>query len=119
MLGRWFTVERAGWSQADAAIFTERLAEPARALASSKTYRAYLLQDSPAVLFGRYRSRHLRTPTRMLHGLDDHILRPAFLAGHEPFADDMTIELVPGVGHFIAEERPRLVFDRALELFGD
>jgi pimeloyl-ACP methyl ester carboxylesterase len=117
MLGRWFTVDRAGWTPADAALFADSLAEPARALASSKTYRTYVLRDSPAVLFGKYRSRRLRVPTRMLHGAEDLILRPGFLAGYEPFAEEMSLELVPGVGHFIAEEAPQLVAERALDLF--
>jgi pimeloyl-ACP methyl ester carboxylesterase len=117
LLGRWFTVDRAGWTADDAALFMACLAEPARALASSKNYRTYLLEDSPAVLMGKYRSQRLRVPTKMLHGLEDHILRPAFIAGYEPFADDMTIELVPGAGHFIAEEAPQLVAQRALDFF--
>jgi pimeloyl-ACP methyl ester carboxylesterase len=29
----------------------------------------------------------------------------------------MRVELVPGIGHFIAEEAPELVVDRALEFF--
>ena len=33
------------------------------------------------------------------------------------FADDFTIEFVPDTGHFIGEERPELVNDRALEFF--
>jgi pimeloyl-ACP methyl ester carboxylesterase len=28
------------------------------------------------------------------------------------------MELVPGVGHFIVDERPELVVERALEFFG-
>jgi pimeloyl-ACP methyl ester carboxylesterase len=116
---RWFTTDRAGWSLADTEVFLQPLTEPARALASSKTYRSYLLTDSPQVLFGRYRTRRLTVPTLMLHGLGDHMLRAPFLRGYEPFADDMAVELVPGVGHFIAEERPELVADRALAFFAD
>jgi pimeloyl-ACP methyl ester carboxylesterase len=37
--------------------------------------------------------------------------------GFEAHVDDMRVELVPGVGHFIAEEAPELVVDRALEFF--
>jgi pimeloyl-ACP methyl ester carboxylesterase len=55
----------------------------------------------------------------MLHGLEDRILRAPFLRGYEPFADDMAIEFVPGVGHFIEEEQPGLVADRALRFFAD
>jgi pimeloyl-ACP methyl ester carboxylesterase len=117
LLSRWFTAERAGWSGEDAALYAARLAEPARARASSKTYGAYLVKDSPAVLLGKYRTKRLEVPTKLLHGTADHILRPAFLAGYEPYADEMSLELVPDVGHFIAEEAPQLVAQRAIELF--
>jgi hypothetical protein len=36
------------------------------------------------------------------------------LAGYRPYADRLTIELVPGTGHFIAEDQPELVTERAL-----
>ena len=53
----------------------------------------------------------------MLHGSEDRILREPFLRGFEPFADDMTLELVRGVGHFIADEQPELVADHVLAFF--
>ena len=34
------------------------------------------------------------------------------------YADDMSVEEVPGCGHFIAEEKPELVIERARALFG-
>jgi pimeloyl-ACP methyl ester carboxylesterase len=117
LLWRWFTTERAHWSEADTAALSGLVEERARSIASSKIYRSYLLKDSPRTLFGRYRSKHLTVPTLMLHGAEDRILREPFLRGFEPYAEDMTLELVPGVGHFIAEEAPQLVADRALEFF--
>jgi pimeloyl-ACP methyl ester carboxylesterase len=117
LLAPWFGSARADWSAEDEAVFLGSLTDPARALASSRTYRSYLLRDSPAVLLGRYRSQRLRVPTLMLHGAADRILRPAFLSGFELYADEMSLELVPGVGHFIAEEAPDLVAERALTLF--
>jgi pimeloyl-ACP methyl ester carboxylesterase len=53
----------------------------------------------------------------MLHGVEDRILREPFLRGYEPHADDMSLELVPEAGHFIAEERPELVAARAISFF--
>ena len=53
-------------------------------------------------------------PTRILAGEAD----PVILAGFEPYADDMSVEEVAGCGHFIAEEKPELVIERARELFG-
>ena len=40
------------------------------------------------------------------------------IAGCEEHADDFSFELVDGAGHFIADERPELVVERALEFFG-
>ena len=37
------------------------------------------------------------------------------LAGYQHHADEMRVELVPGCGHFIADERPELVAERARE----
>jgi pimeloyl-ACP methyl ester carboxylesterase len=109
--------EGAEWSSFDAAVFADGIAEPARARASSRTYRAFLLADSPRVLSGRYRSQRLTVPTLMLHGLDDPVLRKPLLDGYQPFADRMQVEFAPGVGHFIAEEAPELVSERAIGFF--
>lgn len=66
---------------------------------------------------GRYARERLTVPTRMLFGADDLALRPSLLAGYEKYADDMEVELVPDCGHFIADERPDLVADRARAFF--
>jgi pimeloyl-ACP methyl ester carboxylesterase len=118
VLRRWFTAVQAGWSVEDGEVFLAPWSEPARALAASKTYRAFLLEDSPRVLRGRYRETRLTVPTLMLHGAEDRILREPFLRGFEPFADDMRLELVPGAGHFIADEKPELVAQRIRAFFG-
>ena len=57
-------------------------------------------------------------PTRILAGEADPVIRADILAGFEPYADDMSVEEVARCGHFIAEERPDLVIERARELFG-
>jgi pimeloyl-ACP methyl ester carboxylesterase len=116
-LRRWFTADRAGWSPEDVEVFLEPWKEKDRALAASKTYRTYLLTDSPRVLLGRYRSKRLTVPTLMLHGREDKILREPFLRGFESFAENMTLELVPGAGHFIADEKLELVAERVLSFF--
>jgi pimeloyl-ACP methyl ester carboxylesterase len=42
---------------------------------------------------------------------------PKLLAGFEPHADDLRIELVPDSGHFLVDERPDLVIERARRHF--
>jgi pimeloyl-ACP methyl ester carboxylesterase len=81
-------------------------------------YRVFQLKESPENLRGRYARARLTVPTLLLFGTDDAALRPNLLAGYQRHADDMRIELVPGCGHFIADERPDLVADRALSFFG-
>ncbi len=115
-LARWTGARRA-WGEAERHAFLSQFAEPARRRASVLLYRDFLTTDVRWTLGGRYRRQRLRTPTLQLHGTADHIVRPAHLAGCERRADDLTIELVDGCGHFIVDERPQLVRDRALEFF--
>jgi pimeloyl-ACP methyl ester carboxylesterase len=101
------------WSEADAELFLDSVREPPRARASSALYRTFLLA-LPGFLGGRYKSRRLRTPTLYLQGERDPVLRPAFVRGFEPYADDMALEFVPDCGHLMPEERPEVVVERAL-----
>jgi pimeloyl-ACP methyl ester carboxylesterase len=113
---RWLGSEI--WSDAEREVFLGRLREPERTRASVQYYRSFQLRDMPALLAGRYRKAHLRPPTKILFGADDHVLRPEGLDGAERHAEDLTIELLPGVGHFVADEVPEIVVDRARSFFG-
>jgi pimeloyl-ACP methyl ester carboxylesterase len=108
---------RAGWTPEEHECFAAPLREPARAAATVQIYRTFQTRDLPAIARGRYRRERLRTPTLFLHGADDSVIRPALLRGFDAHADDMRLELVEGVGHFIADEQPDLVAERALEFF--
>ena len=106
------------WTDADVDAFADVLREPERARASKLLYRTFVLREFRPVTRGRYSDERLTVPTRMLFGQRDFAISPRFLEGYEPHADDMDLELVPDSGHFIAEEKPELVAQRALELFG-
>ena len=110
---QWSAVD--AWSDEELAIFVEPLHEPMRAAASVQYYRQFVLKELPLMLAGRYRRTRLRTPTLLLFGEEDGVLRPYQLRGYEAHADQMQVELVPGVGHFIAEEAPEVVIRRSLE----
>jgi pimeloyl-ACP methyl ester carboxylesterase len=109
---------RGNWDEATLRSFGDNLAEPDRARACVQMYRVFQLHESPAILRGRYAHDRLSVPTRLLFGTDDTALRPHLNAGYQRHADDMRIELVSGCGHFIADEMPDLVAERALEFFG-
>jgi pimeloyl-ACP methyl ester carboxylesterase len=112
------TVNRASLVDPELAVFAARMREPARARASSRLYRTFILREFPAVAAGRYRQTRLRVPTRVLFGVRDAFISPVWLGGFEPYADDMAVELVEDSGHFIAEEKPELVAARAREFLG-
>jgi pimeloyl-ACP methyl ester carboxylesterase len=101
------------WTADDLHVYTGVLAEPARARASVQLYRTFLLHEAGRVPGGR-----LHVPTRLMTGERDHAIPPVLLEGAEREADDLAVEAIPGCGHFVPEERPELVAERALELFG-
>jgi pimeloyl-ACP methyl ester carboxylesterase len=99
-------------------IFLAQLEEPERVRASVLLYRAFLLRDMRRMLLGRYRRRRPRVPTLLLHGAGDKIIRPSNLPHPKAWAEDLEIELIPDCGHFIVDERPGLVLERAFDFFG-
>jgi pimeloyl-ACP methyl ester carboxylesterase len=105
------------WDPQTVAAFTDNLAQPERARAAVQTYRVFQLREILPILRGRYANTRLTVPTRLLFGIEDVVLRPELLAGYERHADEMTVEEVPDCGHFIADERPELVAERARDFF--
>ena len=106
------------WSEAELDCYAESFRSRGHALASSHVYRSFLTRELPRLKKGHYRSRRSTVPTRILAGEADPVIRADILAGFEPYADDMSVEEIGGCGHFIAEERPDVVIERARELFG-
>jgi len=101
------------------AAFVDVLREPAHAHATSQYYRTFLLHELKPLIDGAFKQQTLTTPTLLLWGRRDQILQGAHATGeHEPYAPDMHIEWVDDTGHFLPEERPELVIERARELFG-
>jgi len=115
-LHRWNGAEGV-WSPEDTELFLAPMREPARARASSALYRTFLLETLVPLLGGYYKAQRLRTPTLMLQGKRDPVLRPAFVRGYERYADDMTLEFVDDCGHLLPEERPDVVLSRAIDFF--
>jgi pimeloyl-ACP methyl ester carboxylesterase len=111
------STRREVWDEATLRAFADNLAEPDRARAAVQLYRVFQLHELWPILRGRYADSRLTVPTRMLFGVGDVVLRPELLEGYERHADDMEVELVQDSGHFIADERPELVAERAREFF--
>jgi pimeloyl-ACP methyl ester carboxylesterase len=106
------------FSDEDAALYAEQFRDPARAAAASRLYR-YYLQTARVVLLRRaYAGQRLSAPTRLLFGADDFYIPIALLQDIEAQGDDLTLEVVRGCSHWMPEERPDLIAERALALFG-
>lgn len=112
------TVNRQAFSDYDLDVFIDTLSTPARAGASVQTYRSLFLTDSIDMsLRRRYEHKRLTVPTLLLFGTRDVAIGLDMLKGFEAHSDNMTLELVPDCGHFIVDEQPELVTERALKFF--
>ena len=111
------SVRREVWDDATLHAFSDTFMEPDRARAGVQMYRVFNLREVRDIAKGRYAKARLRVPTKLLFGTGDAALRHTLLAGYERHADDMTLEKVDNCGHFIADERPDLVTERAREFF--
>lgn len=100
--------------------YAERFRGRKRARATVELYR-YYFRAFERGLRGGWRSQRLTVPAKLLFGERDRYVpvktvnRPE---DYEPYADAMTVELVPDSGHFIVDEKPQLVVKRALSHFG-
>lgn len=111
------SVKREVWDEVTLHAFSDTFEEPDRARAGVQMYRVFNLREVPVISKGRYAKARLKVPTRMLFGTGDAALNHKLLAGYERHADDMQVEKVEGCGHFIADERPDLVAERARDFF--
>jgi pimeloyl-ACP methyl ester carboxylesterase len=112
-----YTSDRSAFTPRDRELFVAPFRDPARAHAGSALYRHFIVPLIPRVMTGRYRGMRLSTPTLILYGLEDPNMTMVMLDGYQGHADDLTLEEVDGASHFIADEQPAVVIDRALEFF--
>jgi pimeloyl-ACP methyl ester carboxylesterase len=98
-------------------LYADTFREPARAQAMSELYRYYQRVFLEAIR-GGFRSDRLTVSTLLLFGKRDRAIDYRLV---EPDvgdrADDLRVELVPDAGHFIVDEQPELVSERANEFF--
>jgi pimeloyl-ACP methyl ester carboxylesterase len=124
MRSEWFTVrvlrggwgDMATWDDGAADSYAAALSDPAQARAASRVYRSFQLQEAGPGMAGGFAGKRLAVPTRLLYGRRDP-LGTALAKGIERHGDDASLELLEGCGHFVPEERPQVVAERARSLF--
>ena len=105
------------WSPQELEVYASQWREPDRAAATRLLYghAAVRLQ----LQMSEYRRMRMETPTLLLFPAEDAVQKRIPLGGYEKNAPNLKIEVVPDTSHFIIEERPELVLDRARSFFAD
>jgi pimeloyl-ACP methyl ester carboxylesterase len=107
---------RGAYTDEELAVYTAVLEQPDATEASMRIYRQFLLKELVPAATSGFKEERLTVPTRWLVGDGDPVSRHAD-EGYRDHADDMTLEHIPGVGHFIPEEVPELLLERVLQFF--
>ncbi|MEV6834549.1 alpha/beta hydrolase [Streptomyces sp. NPDC051133] len=103
------------WTRTELAEYAE--AASVSAVAGQQLFWQYVLHDIPALVRGTARRQRLTVPTLLLGGERDTVVVPSLLAGAEPYADELSVRLVPGAGHYLPQERPQEVAEAVRALF--
>ncbi|WP_211489641.1 alpha/beta fold hydrolase [Georgenia thermotolerans] len=114
-----FRVDPAALPPEDVEVFLAQFRDPARARATSATYRRTVISTVGHILRGTHRRTRLRTPTLVLVGSEDKVFSPEAsarsLAGHQAYADHVELGTIDGAGHYVIEEQPDRLVDLVLD----
>jgi pimeloyl-ACP methyl ester carboxylesterase len=112
----WFALwDRSTMTSAEIRAFGDRFRDPVVARTASQTYRTFLLEETP-LRGAKPETRRSHVPTRVLFGVHDQAIHPSLAAPESANADDYELELVADSGHFIVDEKPKLVRERLVAL---
>ena len=93
-------------------VYENAVAQPGAATAMINYYRA-AARTAPEKL--KQNKRAVTRPTLLLWGMKDFALSPRLTEGLEPWIADLRVERVEDSGHWVPEEKPRLVADTLLD----
>ncbi|GAA3244255.1 alpha/beta fold hydrolase [Dactylosporangium siamense] len=105
------------WRPGELDEFAAAGREPGAAHAGQALHWRFVVDDIPRLRRGWSGGARLRVPTLIVGGARDVVIPPALLSTAGGHADDLTVEVVPGAGHQLPDERPDLVAARIRTLF--
>jgi pimeloyl-ACP methyl ester carboxylesterase len=103
------------WSPEELRVYAEQFTEPERMQATRLLYRYASVRLQ--LRLREYRRMRMETPALLLFPADDAVQKRISLGGYERNAPNMAVEVVPDTSHFIVDERPELVLERARSFF--
>jgi pimeloyl-ACP methyl ester carboxylesterase len=106
--------EKGTYTDEELETYMAVIREPDAVEASMRMYRHFLLHELIPAATGGFKEERLSVPTRWIVGEKDRVSGSAD-DGYRDHADDMTLEKLSGVGHFVPEEVPDLVHERVLD----
>ncbi|MCP2328918.1 pimeloyl-ACP methyl ester carboxylesterase [Hamadaea flava] len=101
----------------DLDLFLAPLRDRAYAKAVARLYRGFILPTGIAMMRGAYRETRLTTPTLVLTGEHDPVVRADLLGGPTGNADDLEVREIAGASHFLVDDQPEIVVKHLLEFF--
>jgi len=116
-VARWIGMDRLQPNELSA--YVGQFRDEARVRASVALYRHSVRDLLRRPLTGHYRNARLRVPTLVLLGTDDRLTHPSLIAGIEPRAERMDVDVLPGAGHFLLDEAPQMVLERVRAFLAD
>jgi pimeloyl-ACP methyl ester carboxylesterase len=108
--------DKSTWDEGAARSYEDVMREPVGARTSHLMYQSFLRHEIAAPARGQFAGRRLEMPSRLVIGQYDP-LGAQLCEGFEHHGTDAAWEIVDGAGHFLPEERPDVVAQRARELF--
>ena len=93
---------REAFDEATLAVFREAIAQPGAPTGMLNWYRAAFRHGAPKLA-------KVRCPTLVIWGDGDPALGVRFTEGLDAYADDVRVDHVPGIGHWVQQEAPERV----------
>jgi pimeloyl-ACP methyl ester carboxylesterase len=100
---------RGVWTDERIELYTRPLSEPRRARASVLLYRTFLLLEVPKIALGTYTRSRLDVPGLVIMGGESMIAK---LLGVPAERENLEVQVLDGVGHYVVDEAPDEVLAR-------
>ena len=89
-------------------VYREAAAQPGALTAMLNYYRGILRGGGMRRIVARGFPA-IETPTLLIWGREDPVLVPSVLDGADQYLKDLTLRILPGVGHWVQQEAPEIV----------